>query len=523
VRRALRPQLFVAGAIVGVAAEWAGYGWDRPGEWIPDLVTGWVLIGCGLAGWSARPGSRSGPLMVATGFTWFAGTFTSAALYLHRGPLAHLVLDYPGSQPRRRARLAIAAGYGAAVVPAVWRSAVVTIVLAALMVVAGLATHVGTFGHERRASAYGLRATAFLAVVLAGTAAVRLAEPTRAGTDATLLVYEAALCVLSGALLAGLVRAPWERAPVTDLVVELGEARSGSLRDALAGALGDPTLEVGYWLDDGYVSADGRPLALPAPGSHRRVTPVERDGEPIAVLVHDPAVLDDPGVSDALATAARLAASNARLQAEVRAQLDELRASRRRLLNAADDERRRLEQRLRETVERRLSRLAASLEEMQHGSGSVAGLQRAEEQLARTRDALRELAAGLHPGELAEGTLSRALASLVGRSPVPVDLSVPDARPPVEIATAAYFVCAEALANVVKYADASRARISVSIADEWLRVVVEDDGGGGADPTKGTGLRGLADRIEALGGTLRVDSPPGRGTSVTALLPFVRG
>ena len=98
-------------------------------------------------------------------------------------------------------------------------------------------------------------------------------------------------------------------------MVELGEARSGGLRDALAGALGDPTLEVGYRFGGGYVDAQGRPLALPAAGSARAVTPVERDGQPIAVLVHDPAVLDDPGLSDALAAAARLAASNARLQA----------------------------------------------------------------------------------------------------------------------------------------------------------------------------------------------------------------
>ena len=516
-----RLELWAAGAIVGVLAEWAAYGSDRPGRWLPDLITGWALIACGLAGWSVRPGSRSGPLLAATGFAWFASSFGGAALYLHRGPLVHLVLSYPGGTLAARiTRVAVVVGYVAAVLPAVWGSEVATIALAALLVAAAGVVYARAVGRERRTSAYALRATAFLAVVLAGTAGLRLAVPTQPAIDATLLAYEAALCMLAAALLAGLVRAPWERAAVTDLVLELGEGRSGSLRDALAGALGDPTLEIGYRLGDGYVDAQGRSLALPAAGSGRRVTPVERDGEAIAVLVHDPAVLEDPGLSDALASAARLAGANARLQAEVRAQLVELRASRRRLVQVADEERRRLERRLRETVQRRLTALAHVLEGAEAGAGSLARLRRAEEQLARTLEDLRELAAGLHPREVAEGTLTDALASLGARSAVPVELSVADGRLPEEIATAVYFVCSEALANVVKYARAARVVIVVSVGEGRVRVVVGDDGVGGADPAAGTGLRGLADRVEALGGTLAVDSPPGRGTRVTAELPL---
>lgn len=519
--RGWRRLLWVGAGIVGIVAEWVGYGWSRPGRWLPDLITGWALIGCGLIGRSARPGSRSGPLMAATGFAWFAGNFAAAAIYLHRGPLVHAVLSYPGAVlAPRRARVAVAVGYGAAAVPAVWRSGVATIVLSALMVAAAGAVHAGAVGRERRASGYALRATAFLAVVLAGTAGIRLAVPTQAAIDATLSAYEAALCLLAVALLAGLVRVPWERAAVTDLVLDLGEGRSGSLRDALAGALGDPTLEVGYRFGDGYIDAEGRPLALPVSGARRRVTAVERDGEVIAVLVHDPAVLDDPGLADALARAARLAGSNARLQAEVRAQLAELRASRRRLVHAGDEERRRLERRLRETVQRRLTELAQALEGAHGGAGSVARLRSAEEQLARTLEDLRELAAGLHPREVVEGTLGDALASLVARSPVPVELSVAAGRLPEEIATAVYFVCSEALANVGKYAGAAHVVIVVSVGEGVVRVVAGDDGVGGADPGAGTGLRGLADRLEALGGTLAVDSPPGRGTRVTAELPL---
>jgi signal transduction histidine kinase len=521
VRGRWRLLLWAAAGIAGIVAEWVAYGWDRPGRWLPDLTTGWVLVACGLAGWSARPQSRSGALMAMTGFAWFAGTFSAAALYLHRGPLVHLVLSYPGTTlAPRGARFAIVAGYAAAVVPAVWRSEVATIALSVVFVVSAAAVHTGAVGRERRASGYALRATVSLAVVLTATTCVRLAIRTPAATDVTLLAYEATLCLLAAALLAGLIRAPWERATVTDLVLELGDARSGSLRDALAGALGDPTLEVGYWVGDRYVDAEGHPLAVPAPGSHRRVTPVERDGDAIAVLVHDAAVLDDPSLSDALASAARLAASNARLQAEVRAQLVELQASRRRLLNAGDEERRRLKRRLRETVERRLTELAHAFERAEPSAAAGAQVRRAEEQLARTLDELRELAAGLHPGGLDQGTLASALVSLVAHSPVPVELSVPDAQLPDEIATTAYFVCSEALANVVKYADASRVVISASMGNGRVRIVVHDDGVGGADPAGGTGLQGLADRLEALGGSLQLDSPPGRGTRLTAELPL---
>ena len=179
--------------------------------------------------------------------------------------------------------------------------------------------------------------------MLAAPAVARLAYPAGDANEAGLLAYEAGLVIVAAGLLAGLLRGPWQRAPVADLVVELGDVASGPLRDALARALGDPTLQVGYWLDGGYVDAEGARIELPGPGSPRAVTLVERDGRPLAALVHDPAVLDDPGLVEGVAAAARLAAANARLHAEVRTQLAELAASRRRIVEAGDDERRRLE------------------------------------------------------------------------------------------------------------------------------------------------------------------------------------
>ena len=356
--------------------------------------------------------------------------------------------------------------------PAVWSSEVATFALSAFFVVVAGHGYVRALGRERRARLAAVAATAFVSALVAGTAAARLASPTAELTDATLLVYEAALCVLAVALLTGLVVEPWARTKVADLVVDLRQAGSGTLRDALAQALGDPTLEIGYWLDRGYVDSEGRSLALPAEGSVRKVTRVDQDGKPIAVLVHDAAVLDDPGLSDALARAARLAAANARLQAEVRTQLDELAESRRRLVHAGDEERRRLERRLHETVEGRLTALADRLEDAERAAADTAHLSRVRQQLDRALAELHDLATGLHPGGIEEGGLGAALASLAARSPVPVDLRVTEVSMPEELERATYFVCSEALANITKYANASSAVISVGERAERLHVEI---------------------------------------------------
>jgi signal transduction histidine kinase len=500
--------LWPAGLAVGVAAGST-----------PDLLAGWSLIGCGLAARMLRPRNRCGALMAAAGFAWFAPNF----IYLYRGPLVQLVLTYPrGRSPSRMERAAVAGGYVAAVVTPIWNSLVVTIVLAAVLVAFAAAGYAGAVGRERRARSYGLGATVFLAAVFAVTAALRLAIPTDAVQGATLLETQVALCLLGPALLAGLLLAPWERAPLTDLVVELGEERSGTLRDALARALGDPKLEVAYPLPTGrYVDASGRPVELAAQGPDRRVTRLERDGQEVAALLHDEAVLDDPALLDAVAAAARLTAWNARLHAEVRGQVAELERSRRRLLRAGDEEGRRLEQRLDRGALRRLRSLEQVLTRAHARArpSSLGQIERAGAQLALTLDALGELAAGLHPSELANGGLRRAVTSLAARTPLPVEVVVSDERLSAEVEVAVYFVCSEGLANIEKYARASRAAVTVTVSDGAVHVEVSDDGVGGADVTGGTGLRGLADRVEALGGGLRVESPQAAGTRVVARIP----
>ena len=520
--RALRLWLWPAGAAVGIAAEWVYFGWDDPSQWLPDLVTGWTLIACGLAGWARRPESGSGPLLAATGFAWFAANLLGdAALYLHRGPLFHLVLTYPYGRPgSARDRVAVAVAYGAALVPPVWSSDVATFGLCVAFVLAAASGYFQAVGRDRRTRRAALAATVFVGAVIAGSAAARLAVATVELEDATLLIYEAALCTLAIALLAGLVMQPWMRTKVADLVVDLGQTGSGTLRDALAQALGDPTLEVGYWLGERYVDGTGRPLVLPPRNSSRKVTRVDRDGEAIAVLVHDAAVLDDPGLSDALSRAARLAAANAGLQAEVQTQVDELAESRRRLVHAGDEERRRLERRLNETVRSRLVGLAGTLEHAQPGEAGAEPLRRVQEQLDLALHELRDLAAGLHPGGVERGGLPAALAALAERSPVPVDLHVADVRVDEEVERATWFVCSEALANVAKHASASSATISVRDRAGRLLIDIGDDGVGGADLGAGSGLSGLADRVEALGGRLALDSPVGGGTRLSAELPL---
>ena len=535
--RWLRLLLWPAGAALGLAAEWISFGWDDPRHCVPDVVTGWTLIGCGLVAWSRRPESRSGALLTVTGFAWFLGNFAASeiasvawlgahALYFYRGPLVHLLVTYPrGRLASRFEWVAVTVGYAVAIVTPVWRSEVATIMLAALLVGTCARAYFRSVGPVRRARLLALQAAGGLGLVLAGGAAARLVFAAGDAVEPSLLALEGALCVLAAALLAGLLSPALGRSQITDLVVELGEGRSGTLGGELARALGDPTLEVGYWLSEagGYVDSEGRAFALPDSGSPRSVTTIEGDGGPVAVLVHDSAVLEDPALREAVSAAARLAAANERLQAENRAQVAELRASRRRILEAGDAERQRLESRLREGAQYRLEKLAEQLRRARVSARSDAAeerIDRTEVQLALALEDLDRLARGLHPYALNEAGLAGALASLAERAPIHVDLVVPAARLPAEVEAVAYFLCSEALANVAKHASASRASLSVTARDGRVRIEVVDDGRGGADPARGTGLRGLVERVEALGGTVCVESPSGGGTRLAAEIPL---
>jgi signal transduction histidine kinase len=229
------------------------------------------------------------------------------------------------------------------------------------------------------------------------------------------------------------------------------------------------------------------------------------------VLVHDAVLLEQPALLRGAVAAARLAVDNARLEAEVRASMAEVAASRRRLVQAGDEQRRRLERELREGAEQELEAAATAL------GAPFAAL---TDEVQRAREDLRRFAHGVHPALLTEHGLARALEDVARRMPIPVEVQIDARRREPLLEITAYYVCTEALANTVKHARAGEARVCVVEKDARLRVEVADDSVGGARLDGDGGLRGLADRVAAIGGTLQVRSPPGAGTRVVAVIPL---
>ena len=312
------------------------------------------------------------------------------------------------------------------------------------------------------------------------------------------------------------------RSAVADLVVELGRGHGQGARAALARAIGDPTLELALWLPDRGVWADerGNEVVLPQ-DRDRAVTMVGAD---LAAIVHDPIFLDQPSMLEAVGEAARFALENERLQAQMRAQLAELRESRARVVRVADDERRRLERDLHDGAQQRLLGLGMALQLLRTRVGTdadtVALLQESESELQQALAELRELARGIYPAVLVDQGLGAAVRTLADRSPVPVEVKDAGERLPPRVEAAAYYVIAEALANVARYSGAGHAWVSVGPRQaDRIRVEIGDDGIGGAAPQNGSGLRGLSDRVGALDGVLTIKSPPGDGTCVVAEFP----
>jgi signal transduction histidine kinase len=531
------------------------------------LVVGLCWCLTGLEEWRRRPARRIGPLMLFFGFAWFASLwiYTSvSALYtvgqlvrpLFIAVLGHLVLAFPsGRLEGRLARAIIAAAYldttvlvtasalflepgsteprnlalvdaNAALSDALRNAARgvgIALIVASLVILAR---------RWREATPPWRRAVApvlWVGAAAAAAGALRLAND---GLGRPLgpveLVFFAILATVPLAFELGLLRSRLARGAVAELVVELRQARAtGQLRDALARALHDPSLTLAYWLPEQrrYVDREGQSVELPGDDSALVTTIVERDGRRVAALVHDASLRDDPELVEAVCAAAGLALENERLQAELRAHLDELRASRVRIVEAADAERRRLERDLHDGTQQRLVSvsMALGLAESKLASDPETArkvLDETRKTLATALQELRELSQGIHPGILTERGLGPALQEFVYSAPVPIELSVPlEERMPQPVEAAAYYVVAEALTNVAKYASASAVSVTVAQLNGRALVEVHDDGVGGADPSRGSGLRGLSDRVEALGGRLSVESPPGRGTHLKAEIP----
>jgi signal transduction histidine kinase len=335
--------------------------------------------------------------------------------------------------------------------------------------------------------------------------------------------------VLPVGLLVGVLRTRLGRAAVTDFVIELNRIPTRtSLRDSLARALGDPSLELAFALPGGeYVDTLGAKVILPSPGMGRAVTSIESAGRPLAALIHDPALdEEDPELVAAAGSAARLALENERLQAEVRASLEEVRASRARILEAADAERKRLERDIHDGAQQRLVALGIALRMARDQAAThadealVKDLDGATSQLKQALSELRDLAQGIHPAVLSRAGIGPALRVLAELSPIPVEVKdVPTARYPESVEAAVYFVVSEALTNTAKHSGAGRVEVSVRQQDDRLLVDVQDDGLGGAAAGNGSGLIGMADRVSVLGGKLEIASPSAAGTLVHAEIP----
>jgi signal transduction histidine kinase len=298
------------------------------------------------------------------------------------------------------------------------------------------------------------------------------------------------------------------------------------VRETLAQSLGDRTLSIAYWLPDRqeFVDERGYPVPLPEPGSERAWTAVDYDGRRVAAIIHDSSLEATPELVQAAAAAASLALDNERLKAELRARVEELRASRVRLVEASNSARRRLERDLHDGAQQQLVAMAVELRILRGRVGAnpevTELIDRIGDKLSAALDELRELARGIHPGILTDRGLAPALESLAQRAPIKIqcDVQLPS-RPAASVEAVAYFVVAEALTNVLKYADTDEATIRARYEDKDLVVEMQDDGVGGAEPGHGTGLQGLRDRVGALDGTLDVRSPSGGGTLVRARIP----
>ena len=545
---------------------------------VRSITVVWIIlpyIAAGLVAWWRRPESRFGPLMVAAGFAAFLShlswtslalpyaihlphTIGLAAILLPPVLFLHVFLAFPsGRLEGWSERVLVGAAYATAVGFGL-----------AVMVVSDPDPHnlIGVVNAPDAALAmHRVQLVALSAFSLAGIVVLvvrrrRDGPPLRRSLSllvdafALALVAIAVLLLSSGRLsstfdpalqetirrityaliglapfvfLFGLLRTRLARSDIGGVFVELhGDPAPADLRDVLARALRDPSLTLAYWLPEfgTYADDDGRPVGLPTPGSRQAITPIDRDGARVAALLHDPALADEPELLDAVTAAAGIAIENGRLQAELKARLEELRGSRSRVIEAGQKERKRLERNLHDGAQQRLIALSLELslleEQLDGDPDASVRLGLARREIAASLGELREVARGIHPAVVSGHGLEVALEQLIARAPVPIRLTVEiDDRLPEQLEVAAYYLVSESLTNLAKHAQASSAWVAVNRSDGQLLVEIVDDGIGGADTEQGSGLRGLADRVEALGGRLRVWSPLGGGTRVKAEIP----
>ncbi len=542
---------------------------------IASLTIGWSFAATGLFAWWRRPANLVGPLMFLTGFFWFFNVYqlaNSTSIFVlgfilanfSYGFLIHLLLVFPdGKLETRLDRSVVAGGYFAVTVmqliaaffidpalngcegcpenpllvpdgPDIYDIYGPVQSLFAMAVLIGLVVAL-----VRRWRAWPLgRRMQFAPVLWAGGASLSLIslqllvavlEVSDDLRQALFLLSLIPLAFIPFAFLIGLLRSRISRAEaVGDLVAGMATSGEGpGLRDALAEALSDRSVQLAYWVPEtgGYVDSGGMRIEPAAAGGARRWAEVSHDGKRVGAIIHDGRLDEAEELVASVASAAGLRMENERLDAELRARLEELRASRARIVEAGYRERRRVERDLHDGAQQRLMALALNLKLARtrlDADPAEAGelLDEATAELEQATAELRELARGIHPGLLTDRGLVPALEALASRAPVPVELSAQvEARPPSRVEAATYFLVSEALANVAKHAGAQRVTVAVSSRNGDLVVEVADDGRGGADP-EGSGLQGLADRVAALDGRFVVASGDSGGTVVRATIPL---
>jgi len=542
--------LLAFGLVLGAAAYIEATSRGFPPELGVSFLTGysWAYLVAGAIAWDARPDSRIGPLMTAVGITGSMLLFTNSAvpglnflpfvgLPLMNLFLIWLVLSYPSGRLSSRLEVATVGAGGLAV----------GVVFVLLRVVGPEVMNYGAWV-LLTISSFLLGLIVHHGVKASTTALAGIAPMLVAGVLVVLLFSSESLAALVGittelgspffwaclaahvavpvAVLVGLLRQRFARAAVADLLVDLGDNPGpAELQEVVVRALRDPSATLAYWLPeyDSYADVDGRRLDLePAPG--RAATTIVSDWVPVALIIHDAALDEEQKLLASVAAAIGMTIQNAQLQVELKARLEELRGSRIRILRAEQSERRRLERDLHDGAQQRLIALSLELGELGDQLNGDAALRRridaARQEVTASLAELRDLAHGIHPAAVSDHGLAVALESVATRATVPVQLvgATPDRMPePVELA--AFYIVCEALANVARHAAASSAVVELERSTTGLIVEVTDDGIGGASADTGTGLRGLADRVEALGGRLQVWSPNGRGTRLRAEIP----
>jgi signal transduction histidine kinase len=551
--------LFPLAVTAGLAVGWLGVHEGVAGTRIAaDLALSWALIAASLVLLERPRWRRARLLLAATPFALLGADLEWASSHslwtlgfllegLWAALVVQLVLTFPEGRPwSRPARIAVLAAFtltfggqlvGALVAPdardllavtsrrsladAIDRAQAIAAAGVALAVLFLVLHRMRALGRPAR-RVQGPLLLAAATTALAGLVWLSWVITTDARAPALETIARAFAIAVPVGIVAGIGWSRLRRPQASELVVELRSEAAATMRERLARALGDPTLDVAYRLGDGrYVDADGRPIELPR-RADRAVTVVSVRGEEIAALVHDPALLDEPALVESVRATAELVLENERLAAEVRSQLAEVRASRGRIVAAADAERRRIERNLHDGAQQRLVTLSVALGlEASHADRATADvLSRAQDEVEQAVGELRELARGIHPTLLRDEGLTAAVEALARRTPLPVTVeSNAPGRLPDRVELAAYFVVSEALTNVVKHASASHASVVLEREPSTLRVTVTDDGVGGARITPESGLAGLRDRLEALDATLSIESGSGRGTKVCASFP----